>query len=57
VDKTLFVHSAVGDFTSFLSTAGGFGTVTCTAGKVSMKTVYGKIEVDKVNVNGAFQAL
>jgi hypothetical protein len=57
VDKTLFVHSTVGDFTCFLSTAGGFGTVTCTSGKVSVKTVYGKIEVDKVKVNGAFQAL
>ncbi|HEY4290665.1 MAG TPA: GH116 family glycosyl hydrolase [Puia sp.] len=52
VDKTLFVHSAVGDFTSFLSTAGGFGTVSCTGGKISMKTVYGKIEVDKVMVGG-----
>ncbi|HXO75642.1 MAG TPA: hypothetical protein VN824_10415, partial [Puia sp.] len=47
VDRTLFVRSAAGDFTSFLSTAGGFGTVTCKAGKVSVRTVYGKIGVDK----------
>jgi hypothetical protein len=57
VDKTLYAHSAVGDFTSFLSTAGGFGTVTCKAGKASVKTVYGKIEVDKIVVSGQLQAL
>jgi uncharacterized protein (DUF608 family) len=50
VDKTLFVHSAIGDVTCFLSTATGFGTVSLKAGKVSVKTVYGTISVDKVEV-------
>ncbi len=31
VDKTLFIDSKIGDFTSFLSTETGFGTVTLKA--------------------------
>ncbi|HEY4207803.1 MAG TPA: GH116 family glycosyl hydrolase [Puia sp.] len=52
VDKTLFVHSAIGDFTSFLSAATGFGTVSLKSGKVSVKTVYGTIDVEKVVISG-----
>lgn len=48
VDKTLFVDSRIGDFTSFISTATGFGTATLKAGKVSVKTAYGKIDINKV---------
>ncbi|HVX25799.1 MAG TPA: GH116 family glycosyl hydrolase [Parafilimonas sp.] len=47
VDKTLYIDSKIGDFTSFLSTATGFGTVSFNAGKPSLKVVYGKIDVDK----------
>jgi uncharacterized protein (DUF608 family) len=47
VDKTLFIDSRVGDFTSFLSTETGFGTVTFKQGKASMKVVYGKIDMVK----------
>lgn len=45
VDKTLFIDSKVGDFTSFLSTGTGFGTVTVKQAKASVKAVYGTIEV------------
>src|SRR5690349_16447586 len=50
VEKTLYVNSQVGDFTSFLSTATGFGTVTYKAGKPSVKVVYGKIDIQKTVV-------
>jgi uncharacterized protein (DUF608 family) len=52
VDKTLYIDSQVGDFTSFLSTATGFGTVSLKAGKPSVKVVYGKIDIDKTVVGG-----
>ena len=45
VDKKLYVKSMVGDFTSFISTATGFGTVVFKAGKVNLDVVHGKIEV------------
>ena len=45
VDKTLFVDSKVGDFTSFLSTQTGFGTVSFKQGKATLKVVYGKIDI------------
>lgn len=50
VDKTLYVDSKVGDFTSFLSTATGFGTVTLRNGKASLDVVYGNIPVKKTIV-------
>ncbi|HEX8676561.1 MAG TPA: GH116 family glycosyl hydrolase [Segetibacter sp.] len=52
VDKTLYIDSKIGDFTSFISTATGFGTVSLKAGKPSLKTVYGKIDVNKTMVSG-----
>jgi hypothetical protein len=52
VDKTLYVDSKVGDFTSFISTATGFGTVTFKGGKPTLKVVYGNIDVNKTIVNG-----
>lgn len=52
IDKTLYIDSKVGDFTSFLSTETGFGTVSFKAGKASLKTVYGTINVNKTVVNG-----
>lgn len=57
VDKTLFIDSKMGDFTSFLSTETGFGTVSLKNGKPSLNTVYGKIEVDKVTVSGKTSSL
>ncbi|WP_295717126.1 GH116 family glycosyl hydrolase [Mucilaginibacter sp.] len=51
VTKTLHIDSKVGDFTSFLSTETGFGTVSLKAGKPSMKVVYGSIDVQKVMVS------
>lgn len=52
VDKALYIDSKVGDFTSFLSTATGFGTVSWKAGKPSLKIAHGKIAVEKVVVAG-----
>jgi len=52
VDKILYVDPAIGDFTSFLSTATGFGTVSWKAGKAGLKVVYGRIDVNKVLISG-----
>ncbi|MBS1575074.1 MAG: hypothetical protein JST09_07180 [Bacteroidetes bacterium] len=52
VDKKLFVDSKIGDFTSFLSTETGFGTVSLKAGKVSVSMVHGKLDIDTVVVSG-----
>jgi len=52
VEKTLYVDSKIGDFTSFLSTEKGFGTVSFKAGKVNLTTVHGTIEVNKTIVAG-----
>jgi uncharacterized protein (DUF608 family) len=52
VDKTLYVDSRVGDFTSFLAAANGFGTVRLSNGRVSLNVVYGTIDVEKVSIGG-----
>jgi len=52
VDKTLYIDSKIGNFTSFISTATGFGNVSLKAGKPVLKTVYGKIDVAKIIVSG-----
>lgn len=52
VDKTLHLDSKVGDFTCFISTATGFGTVTLKAGKPTINVVYGNIDVVKTVVSG-----
>ena len=52
VDKTLMIDTKTGDFTSFLSTDAGFGTVSLKNGKPSLKVVYGNIPVKKVLVSG-----
>ena len=57
VDKTLYIDSKVGDFTSFISTDTGFGTVTLKAGKPSLKVVYGKIDVEKTVLSGKMAIL
>lgn len=52
VDQMLYVDSKVGDFTSFISTENGFGTVTFNNGKVSLSVAYGTIPVKKLNLSG-----
>jgi hypothetical protein len=52
VEKKLYVDSKVGDFTSFLSTELGFGTVSLKAGKVSVNVVYGKIDIEAITISG-----
>lgn len=52
IEKTLYIDSKIGDFTSFLSTETGFGTVTFKAGKPLVKISYGKLTVEKVNIAG-----
>jgi uncharacterized protein (DUF608 family) len=52
VDRTLHIDSKVGDFSSFISTEKGFGTVSLKQGKPSIKVVYGSIPVKKVFVSG-----
>jgi uncharacterized protein (DUF608 family) len=52
VDKTLFIDSKVGDFTSFISTQTGFGMVSLKRGKPSVNVVYGTIPFKRVMVSG-----
>jgi uncharacterized protein (DUF608 family) len=52
VNNSLYVDSKIGDFTSFIATASGFGTVTLKAGKVTLKTSYGEIPLKKIHVGG-----
>lgn len=47
VEKTLYVDSKIGDFTSFISTETGFGTVAYKAGMASLNVVSGTIDVNK----------
>jgi hypothetical protein len=57
VDKTLYIDSKIGDFTSFLSTETGFGTVSLKGGRASVKVVYGTIPVEKVVIAGKIATL
>jgi uncharacterized protein (DUF608 family) len=52
VDKTLYADTRIGDFTSFISTATGFGTVSVRNGRLSLKVVYGNIPLNKTMLNG-----
>jgi len=52
VNGTLHIDSKVGNFTSFLSTDKGFGTVSLKNGKPSLNVVYGSIPVKEVLVAG-----
>lgn len=51
VEKTLFIDSKIGDFTSFIAAETGFGTVSLKAGKPSVDIVYGKIEIEKIKLD------
>lgn len=57
VDKILYIDSKVGDFTCFLSTETGFGTVTLSNGKPSLRVAHGTIPAEKVNVSGQLTTL
>ena len=57
VEKTLYIDSKIGDFTSFLSTETGFGTVSLKNNKASLNVVYGKIPADKVIVSGKISSM
>ncbi|MDX1285090.1 MAG: GH116 family glycosyl hydrolase, partial [Draconibacterium sp.] len=50
VDQKLYVDSQVGDFSSFLSTEYGFGTVSFKNGKAELDVVYGEIPVKEIVV-------
>jgi uncharacterized protein (DUF608 family) len=52
VDKTLYVDSRVGDFTCFVSTETGFGTITLKGKQVSLSLALGEIKIDKVFISG-----
>lgn len=52
VTQTLYVDSKVGNFTSFISTETGFGSVSFTDGKVSLNIVQGTVPVQKVSIGG-----
>ena len=56
VEKKLYVDSKIGDFTSFLSTASGFGTVSLRTGKVSVDVVYGTIDINTIVLSGKSSA-
>ena len=51
VDQKLYVDSKVGDFTSFLSTEYGFGTVEYKNGEADLDVVFGEIPVKEIVVN------
>lgn len=48
VEKSLYIDSKIGDFTSFLSTNTGFGNVIYKSSKANVKVLYGKIEIRKI---------
>jgi uncharacterized protein (DUF608 family) len=52
VDKTLHIDSKIGDFTCFISTETGFGTVSLKQGQPAVKIVYGNISIEKTLVSG-----
>ncbi len=52
VDRTLYIDSRIGDFTSFLSTETGFGKVGLKNGNPFLQVVEGKIDASKVMVSG-----
>ena len=47
VDKTLYIDSKVGNFTSFLSTETGFGTVTLKDNHATVNVAFGNIDIVK----------
>jgi uncharacterized protein (DUF608 family) len=52
IDKTLHVDSKIGDFRSFLAWDGGFGTVSLRRGRPSIDVKHGKVDVQRIMLNG-----
>jgi uncharacterized protein (DUF608 family) len=52
VEKTLYINSRVNDFTSFISTDKGFGTVRLEKGVPSLQVAYGAIPAERAIVAG-----
>jgi hypothetical protein len=52
VDKNLYIDSKVGDFTSFISTEFGFGTVSLKSGNATLKMYEGDLKINKVILSG-----
>ena len=48
VEQKLYVDSKVGDFTSFISTEYGFGTVKQSNGNTELEVVFGEIPVKEI---------
>lgn len=48
VDKILYIDSKIGDFTSFISTGTGFGTISLKNGKPHLEVVFGSIDVKNI---------
>ena len=57
VDNALHIDSQIGDFTSFLATANGFGTVSLKQGKPGLKVYSGTIKPGKVYVGGKLSGI
>ncbi|CAL1517771.1 GH116 family glycosyl hydrolase [Chitinophaga sp. MM2321] len=57
VDNTLYIDSRIGDFTCFIGTATGFGTVSLRQGKPALHIAYGDIKVKQVIVAGKISRL
>ena len=52
VDKTLHIDSRINDFTTFISTDKGFGTVSLKKGVPSLQVAYGTIPAERAIVAG-----
>jgi uncharacterized protein (DUF608 family) len=52
VDRILYIDSKIGDFTSFISTDTGFGTVQLNGKQVSVKMNEGTLEIENVLISG-----
>jgi hypothetical protein len=52
VDQVLYVDSKIDNFTSFLATGSGFGTVTYKDGKASLDMAFGNIPLKEIKVGG-----
>ncbi|MBS0031081.1 GH116 family glycosyl hydrolase [Chitinophaga sp. 22321] len=52
IDKVLYIDSKIGDFTSFIATDKGFGTVSWKKGVPSLQVAYGSIPATQAIVGG-----
>lgn len=57
VEKTLYIHSRIGDFTGFLSTETGFGQVGLKNGRPFVSWASGSAEITRVVVSGREMSL